>query len=452
MIQAASKPGALEGEISNSWGGEVEGGDSPAFDHPGIVITASAGDAGYLNWGEHKHSQAEGYFEGTDYPASSPHVVAVGGTSLTLGRSGEWASEDVWNDGERGGAGGGGCSAFPAPAWQPLAAGWSAVGCGSNRAVADVSADANPDTGVAVYDSVPEPEGEAGEPAPEWTQIGGTSVASPIVASAFALAGGAHGVPYAAATLYAHADSAALHDITLGGNGECDDQYSGGCSGSLVSPLDCGTLVTICNAASGYDGPTGVGTPIGLAAFQPVPGEVGGSGGNGGSGSGSGPGGQEGESGGGEGGDEGEGSTPGGSGGGTASPGQSGTSPGSSSPGSSSHNSANGASSSGPARVSHLALTLSALAALNQGHPRASALAFTFALSIAAKVRVTLARWVRVHGHWRWVPLAGAFTINAGSGSDRGRFGTRHRLIPGHYRLMLTPAHGVASSIVVVIG
>ncbi len=446
MLQVASKPGALEGEISNSWGGEVLGGDSPAFDHPGIVITASAGDSGYLNWSEHEHSEEEGYFEGTDYPASSPHVVAVGGTSLALGRSGEWAGEEVWNNGEVGGAGGGGCSAFPAPTWQPLAAGWPAVGCGSDRAVADVSADANPNTGVAVYDSVPEPEGQSGEPAADWTQIGGTSVASPIIASAFALAGGAHGIAYPAATLYAHAGSAALHDITIGGNGECDDQYTD-CSGSLSSPLDCGTLVTICNAAVGYDGPTGVGTPIGLTAFQPVSGEVGGSGssgsgsgGNGsGGGSGSGSGGQEGGSGG--------GSTTGGSGGGTASPGNQATTQ-----GNSSRSTSTGSSGSGALRVSHLSLTLSALAALNQRRPRASALAFTFTLSAAAQVRVTLAKWARVHGHWRWISLPGPFTISGRDGANHGRLDTRRRLSAGRYRLTLAPAHGIASSILVVIG
>jgi hypothetical protein len=460
-IRADSKPGALEGEISNSWGGEALGGDSSAFDHRGIVITASAGDSGYLNWHEYGESEEEGYFEGADYPAASPHVVAVGGTSLTLKRNGEWEREKVWNDRE--GAGGGGCSPFPAPAWQPLAAGWSAVGCGSNRAVADVSADADPSTGVAVYDSVPEPEGKTGEPATDWTQIGGTSVASPIIASAFALAGGAHGVPYPAATLYAHAGSSALHDITAGGNGECDDVYSSGpsgCSGSLTSPLDCGSLVTICNAASGYDGPTGVGTPIGLTAFQPVPGEVGGAeggsgsgsggsgsggsgsgeggntgGGGSGSGSGSGPGGSGG-SGSGSGAGGSGGSTTGGSGGGTASPGQSGT----------------GGSSSGPARISHLSLTLNALAALNQRNPRASALAFTFTLNAAAKVRVTLAKWVRVHGHWRWLSLPGSSTISAARGGDRGRLGIQRRLSSGRYRLTLTPAHGVAGSITVVIG
>ena len=84
-------------EISNSWGGsECEAGprciqDSSAFNQPGVVITASAGDDGYLNW----LGESPGY---ANYPASSPHVVAVGGTRLDL-RNGEWAGESVWNDG-----------------------------------------------------------------------------------------------------------------------------------------------------------------------------------------------------------------------------------------------------------------------------------------------------------------------------------------------------------------
>ncbi len=110
------------------------------------------------------------------------------------------------------GAGGGGCSeSFTAPPWQQAVPDWSQVGCGSKRAVADVSADADPYTGVAVYDSVPiHPRRSIGELVNtplEWWPIGGTSVASPIVASMFALAGGAHHVEYPAQTLYSHLGS-----------------------------------------------------------------------------------------------------------------------------------------------------------------------------------------------------------------------------------------------------
>ena len=147
------------------------------------MITAASGDNGYLDWGLAEASE-RGF---ADYPASSPHVVAVGGTRLSLTAGGAWKEETVWNGD---GAGGGGCSTvLTAPAWQQSVADWSAVGCGSHRAVADVSADADPYTGVAVYDSTPITEGEIEYRG--WVPIGGTSVASPIIASTFALAGGA---------------------------------------------------------------------------------------------------------------------------------------------------------------------------------------------------------------------------------------------------------------------
>src|ERR1019366_9036193 len=114
---------------------------------------------------------------------------------------------------------------------------WTTTGCGSNRAVADVSADADPLTGVAVYDSVPYPEEEEEEGKKvtrelNWVPIGGTSVASPIIASMFALAGGAHKVEYPAETLYSHIGPTSLYDVTAGGNGKCDGAYST-CSGSM---------------------------------------------------------------------------------------------------------------------------------------------------------------------------------------------------------------------------
>jgi hypothetical protein len=265
-------------EISNSWGGREPAGENKAFQHEGVVITASAGDNGYLNWTQAKEGQS--YYSGADYPASSPNVVAVGGTRLSLTPQGVWQSERVWNEdpdpqGGNQGAGGGGCSeVFPAPEWQLDVPDWSSVGCEARRAVSDVSADGDPYTGVAVYDSVPYPTEEEGTQTSEvigWTPIGGTSVASPIIASMFALAGGSHGVAHPAQTLYWHLGTPALHDITVGGNGECDGVYTS-CSGSMnpLSALDCGVGVLICNAAAGYDAPTGVGTPNGIAAFTPL--------------------------------------------------------------------------------------------------------------------------------------------------------------------------------------
>ncbi len=290
--------GAGHTEVSNSWGGSEPVLDGSAFNHPGTVITASAGDNGYLNWTEAAGAATakESYYSGADYPASSPHVVAVGGTRLALSGS-AYQSESVWNDDTKGGeqnygAGGGGCSTeFLAPQWQHEVSDWSSVGCGtgatSRRAVADVAADADPYTGVAVYDSVPDYHEEmvGGEhklvnTPLRWWPIGGTSVASPIVASMFALAGGANGVEYPAKTLYEHLGTGLLHQVSSGGNGECNDFYGENptthttCSGSLepLSPrfaFDCGKNALICNAGPGYNGPTGVGTPHGIGALQP---------------------------------------------------------------------------------------------------------------------------------------------------------------------------------------
>jgi uncharacterized membrane protein YgcG len=283
---------ACDTEVSNSWGGSEPPFDSLAFNHPGTVITASAGDDGYLNWTEAAEAEAakEAYYSGPDYPASSPNVVAVGGTHLSLSAAGTWKEETVWNDDPRGGeenygAGGGGCSTqFSAPEWQRDVPDWAKVGCSTGadakRAVADVSADADPYSGVAVYDSVPDfHEEEVGGKVVNtplgWWPIGGTSVASPIIASMFALAGGSHGVEYPAQTLYEHLGTGLLHAVTSGGNGECDDVYTPSCDGSL-EPLssrfafDCGKGALICNAGPGYNGPAGVGTPDGIGALEPL--------------------------------------------------------------------------------------------------------------------------------------------------------------------------------------
>ncbi len=273
-VGTAEQLGATE--ISNSWTdwGEDKDPFGRPFNDPGIVITAGSGDWGYENW-----MNPNEYESGVNYPASSPSVIAVGGTKLTLTEAGARASETVWNDGgdHEKNAGGGGCSGvFSAPSWQTAVPDWDAVGCGtgeeSRRAVADVSADADPDTGVAIYDSVPYYYAPGSSIAPGWVTIGGTSVASPIVASLFALVGGAQGVEYPAATLYSHLGGASLYDVTSGGNGKCNGVYTNGCAGSMsefpLSLSDCGKGVLICNAGPGYDGPTGVGAPAGLAAFE----------------------------------------------------------------------------------------------------------------------------------------------------------------------------------------
>ncbi len=209
-VNTAAKLGATV--ISNSYGGSESSGANayaPSYDHHGIVITASSGDGGY----------------GVEMPASFGTVVAVGGTSLTLTSSNTRSAETVWS------GAGSGCSAYVAkPSWQ------GDKGC-SQRTVADVAAVADPNTGVAVYDSY-RCQGASG-----WLVFGGTSVAAPVVASVYALAGNASSVT--AANLYS--TSASLYDVTSGSNGNC---------GSYL-----------CTGGVGYDGPTGNGTPNGTGAF-----------------------------------------------------------------------------------------------------------------------------------------------------------------------------------------
>ena len=147
--------------ISNSYGGGDTGASSD-YDHPGIAVTASTGDSGY----------------GIESPASYDSVVAVGGTSLSPSGNARGWSEQAWS------GAGSGCSSLNAkPSWQT-----SATQC-SGKAVADVSAVADPQTGVAVYDTTPY-QGSSG-----WQVYGGTSASSPIIASVYAMSGNTSGYP-----------------------------------------------------------------------------------------------------------------------------------------------------------------------------------------------------------------------------------------------------------------
>ncbi len=197
--------------ISNSYGGsDVSDASAPYYDHPGIAVTASSGDAGY----------------GVQFPASSHYVTAVGGTSLKHSGSG-W-SQSAWN------GAGSGCSTL-----NSALTGQSGFNTGcAGRAEADVSAVADPNTGVAVYDSTAY-RGRSG-----WLVFGGTSVASPVIASVYALAGNAASID----NNYPYSHSTALTDVTSGGNGTCPTSQW-------------------CNAGPGWDGPTGLGTPNGTGAF-----------------------------------------------------------------------------------------------------------------------------------------------------------------------------------------
>lgn len=216
-VNEAVKLGAKE--VSNSYSGSESSSDptfdTEYYDHPGVAITASSGDGGY----------------GVEYPAASQYVTAVGGTTLDKASNARGWTETAWSDA------GSGCSADdPQPAWQASA--FSASLC-SRRGVADVSADADPNTGVSVYDSYSY-EGYSG-----WLVFGGTSVASPITASVYALAGNAAAVAYGS---YPYSHRSSLNDVTSGSNGSC-----GG--------------TALCTAGPGWDGPTGLGTPNGTGGF-----------------------------------------------------------------------------------------------------------------------------------------------------------------------------------------
>ncbi|HEY3979974.1 MAG TPA: S53 family peptidase [Streptosporangiaceae bacterium] len=204
--------------VSNSYGGSESSSDatfdSEFYEHAGVAVTASAGDGGF----------------GVSYPAASQFVTAVGGTSLKTASSARGWTESVWSTSRTEGTGAG-CSADDAkPAWQ------KDTGC-TRRTDNDVAAVADPATGVAVFDSFDQ-DG--------FLEVGGTSASSPIIAATFALAGTPSAGTFPSSDIYAHTSS--LFDVTTGSLGTCSPAY-------------------LCTAETGYDGPTGFGTPDGTAAF-----------------------------------------------------------------------------------------------------------------------------------------------------------------------------------------
>lgn len=203
---AAAQPGVVA--ISNSYGGS-DGANQSAYDHKGIAITASTGDSGYQRGSA---------------PADFTRVIAIGGTSLYQGGGGSRGyHETAWN-----GAGSGCSNVNKAPKYQHSVN----TTCGNHDAMADVSAAADPSNGgLSIY-------GPSG-----WEQVGGTSESSPIIAAVYALSGNTSGYP----GRYPYRNTSHLFDVTSGSNGSCG------------SPL--------CTAGPGWDGPTGLGTPNGTAAF-----------------------------------------------------------------------------------------------------------------------------------------------------------------------------------------
>jgi subtilase family serine protease len=227
-VDTAARLGATA--ISNSYGGSETSSETSAdshFNHPGIPITVSSGDSGY----------------GVEYPAASQYVTAVGGTTLSKATNARGWTETTWS------GAGSGCSSYEAkPSWQTDA------GC-TKRTVADVAAVADPNTGVAVYDTYSSTGGLLGiggtTGGTGWMVVGGTSASSPLIASVYAMAGNAATVTYGS---YPYSHTSSLFDVTSGGNS------SGGLFGSSCSNY-------LCNAKAGYDGPTGNGTPNGTTGF-----------------------------------------------------------------------------------------------------------------------------------------------------------------------------------------
>jgi subtilase family serine protease len=198
--------------VGNSYGGpDTSDVLEPYYNHPGVAITASSGDSGF----------------GVEFPASSHYTTAVGGTHLVMSGTTR-VSETAWS------GTGSGCSAVNGALLTQKA---FDTGC-AGRAVADVSAVADPATGVATYDTY----GGLGG----WLVFGGTSVAAQVIAGIIALRNGNENPwnnnnPY---TQYA----GNFFDITSGSNGNC-------------SPTQ------LCTAGLGWDGPTGLGTPNGTGGF-----------------------------------------------------------------------------------------------------------------------------------------------------------------------------------------
>jgi subtilase family serine protease len=220
--------------VSNSWSGANFRGEqrfNRDFNHPGHVIDFAAGDFGF---GYRDHN----FPYNVAYPTGLPFVTAVGGTSLvnTPSRGRKW-TETVW--GSKTDSDGGtnsGCTGFARPSWQKAVT--RKLRHCRNRVENDVSANANPATGVAVYDSYQ----QVG-----WVQYGGTSEATPIITAMWALAGrpGAHAYPVS--YLYRHVRD--FYDVRSGTNGSCSVKW-------------------LCHAERGFDGPTGLGTPRGIGGLR----------------------------------------------------------------------------------------------------------------------------------------------------------------------------------------
>jgi hypothetical protein len=321
-VKEAIKKGATI--VSNSYGGPESPADpkwiQKAYSHKHTAILASSGDDGWYDWDNVNSLVASSGM--SQSPASYPHVVGVGGTTLYTSQAGKRTSEQAWNRngpadflgsaseytyGYEPGAAGSGCSAkYNAPKWQKSVKGYKSLGCGSKRSEVDIAALADPFTGFDIYETFdwctnpdtsvcPYTSADDG-----WSTYGGTSLASPVTAAMWGLAGGpSKHVAYPAQTLYANykKHKSDTYDVTVGGTGGCFDQSPKACGTFLqdivygpptthyaenpnTGPgglLDCAWGKTgnkpktnrgQCYAQPGYDGVSGVGSPKGLKVFK----------------------------------------------------------------------------------------------------------------------------------------------------------------------------------------
>ena len=299
-------------EISDSYGGpehKVAAKIVAAYNHPGVVTTVSTGDHGWYGW-DLANPGGSSAQQAASFPSTLPTVVSVGGTLVGLDVNTHKRAEIVWNEngledqvGLNGstnanpgpqGATGGGCSKrYSAKPWQRHYPGYGKAGCDGKRLAADVAAIADPQLGFDIYDTWR---------SSGWLTIGGTSLASPVTAAMFALAGGAKGAAYPAASIYVNAQvhKPSVYDVNnkrypgdVSGSGFCGGVPAPQCgtdlfASTLKTPrnqhthnpnslgaglVDCsfshnrksranatGTSRE-CNTFPGFDGPTGLGAP-----------------------------------------------------------------------------------------------------------------------------------------------------------------------------------------------
>jgi subtilase family serine protease len=197
---------------NHEFSSELTEGD-PHFDVPNVLFVAASGDSGH----------------GAFYPAASPKVVSIGGTTLSITSDGTYLGETAWS-----GSGGGASRFEPRPTYQ------AGVQTLDKRAIPDVAMDADPATGVPMYDTIPV-SGQSG-----WFLVGGTSLGAPMWAALFAVVDGSRLGLGKSALGDAHTPIYTslfvnLNDVASGTNGGCP---------------------RACNAVPGYDKVTGLGSPV----------------------------------------------------------------------------------------------------------------------------------------------------------------------------------------------